>query len=174
MNREVEVSSKINLKVVDQLPAAAGSYALHLRLARPAALDVGRLGRFGFPAGDYFYLGSARGPGGLRARLRHHLSVSARPHWHIDALTRRAEITGIWYSEGPAALECLWSQALYSLPLAVCAAPGFGAADCPSGCPAHLAAFPRDGSLKAVEWALRAVLPVGQSLQSIRGSAHQI
>lgn len=156
-----------SLDFIERLPVSAGSYALHLRLDRPAAVEVGRLGRFDFPSGDYLYLGSARGPGGLRARLRHHLRVPARLHWHIDALTPLARITGIWYSQGPVDLECLWSQAVYSLPLAVCASPGFGAADCRRGCTAHLAAFPHDGSMNAVEWALRAVLPVGQSLQYI-------
>lgn len=167
MNREEDAFARATLDVLDRLPVSPGSYALRLHIAQPETLEVGKLGRFDFPAGDCIYLGSARGPGGLRARISHHLRGSTRPHWHIDALTRITTITGIWYSEGPAHLECLWSQALYALPLSVCIAPHFGAADCTHNCPAHLAAFPRTGSVSAVEWALRAVLPVGQNLHFI-------
>lgn len=120
------------------LPSDPGSYALRLRLPAAASCVVGRLGLVIFPAGEYIYLGSARGPGGIRARLQHHFREVGKPHWHLDALRPFAEITGGWYAIDPGPLECEWSQALGVLPGVTVPVPGFGASDCKRGCPAHL------------------------------------
>lgn len=133
-------------------PAAPGSYALHLRLAQPlTGLAVGRLGIFDFLPGDYIYLGSARGPGGLRARLAHHARSANRPHWHVDTLRRHAQLVGAWTAQGEQPLECAWSQALSSLPGATLPAPGFGAADCRRGCLAHLVCCSPDMAVPVLE-----------------------
>lgn len=126
------------------LPAQPGSYALRLRLPTPSHLAVGRLGLFDFSAGDYLYLGSAWGPGGIRARLLHHIRPVRRPHWHLDFLRMQSVLTGGWYSTSPGRLECAWSQAILLKQDTFVPAPGFGAADCRSGCPAHLLALPCD------------------------------
>ena len=76
------------------IPSIPGTYALFLTLSVPAELTIGKLGAFAFPAGWYVYTGSARGPGGLQARLRHHLRPASRPHWHIDHLRTQAVVTG--------------------------------------------------------------------------------
>lgn len=136
------------------LPAEPGSYALQLALPAGLCLRIGRLGAFDFPAGEYLYLGSARGPGGLRGRLGHHLRPIHRPRWHIDYLRLHAGVMGGWYSLDPGKLECAWSHALGSLPSARIPATGFGAADCASGCPAHLVLFPGG-------------LPVGQVVERL-------
>jgi Uri superfamily endonuclease len=123
-------------------PALPGSYALHLTLPeRLSALAVGRLGVFDFPAGEYIYLGSAHGPGGLHARLAHHARPAVNPHWHLDYLRQKACLAGAWFAPARLPLECAWSQALLDLPGAGLPAPGFGAADCRHGCPAHLVSF---------------------------------
>ncbi len=44
------------------------------------------LGRVHIEKGYYIYVGSARGPGGVRARLRRHFSRDKKPWWHIDYL----------------------------------------------------------------------------------------
>lgn len=129
------------------IPAQHGAYALHLRLCQPERLAVGRLGGFLFPAGEYAYLGSALGPGGLRARLGRHLAGDGRPHWHIDYLRRQAEVIAVGWalcgsSRQPPSLECDWSRALAALSVSTIPAPGFGASDCHLGCAAHLVAFP--------------------------------
>ncbi len=49
---------------------AKGTYVLVMRLGRLRRVRVGRLGVQEFPAGLYLYVGSAFGPGGLRARIR--------------------------------------------------------------------------------------------------------
>jgi len=120
------------------VPGEPGSYALYLRLPAATQLAVGCLGTFHFQAGDYLYLGSARGPGGLKARLLHHARLTARPHWHIDWLRPHVILLGGWYSNLPGPLECEWSCVVSHLPGAAVPAPGFGAADCRHGCPAHL------------------------------------
>ncbi len=131
-------------------PAGPGAYAVELWLEAPHTLSIGRLGPIAFPAGAYLYLGSACGPGGLGGRLARHVQGkgSARPHWHIDAL-RRAAVARAWLALSlPAGdpalegLECRLARLARSWPGAALVAPGFGASDCRSGCPAHLVAFP--------------------------------
>jgi Uri superfamily endonuclease len=100
------------------------------------------LGEFVFPAGDYVYLGSANGPGGLHARLGRHLHPLEKPHWHIDFLHCAAQVTAWLYVIRTATqLECSWSQLLSCLPEASLPAPGFGSRDCRNGCLAHLVHF---------------------------------
>ena len=133
-------------------PSLPGTYALILTLAAPAQLTIGKLGVFDLPAGEYVYMGSARGPGGLRARLRHHLRPAQRPHWHIDYLRTRAVVSGGVYvvqeevSAESMPLECAWSQALLALPGASVPVAGFGASDCRCGCEAHLVNFYEAGN----------------------------
>jgi len=117
------------------LPTLPGSYVLILHLPRDCSIRVGRLGKWNFRAGHYLYLGSARGPGGLKARLGRHLRAPVCLHWHIDYLRSRATPVGAWYVVDKRPLECAWraemTRAGLSMPV-----PGFGASDC--GCPAHL------------------------------------
>jgi Uri superfamily endonuclease len=138
------------MQSIETLPALPGSYALHIMLCAPLHLFIGRLGRFAFPAGDYIYLGSACGPGGLRARVRHHARDASRPRWHLDWLRPHGILAGGWYVTGRAALECTWSQSLAGMCGAVIPAPGFGASDCRCGCTAHLVAFPGGADLANV------------------------
>ncbi len=127
-----------------ELPASPGTYALILHLAQARAIQVGRLGMFRFPAGFYAYLGSAYGPGGLRARLGRHLADEKRLHWHIDYLRQAAPVTALWLVERQRQ-ECTWAQALATLPGARQPVPGFGASDC--ACPSHLIHFPEPPAL---------------------------
>lgn len=128
--------------MIDRFPVEKGSYALWLALSEAAQIAVGRLGLVDFPRGDYIYSGSARGSGGLRGRLRHHLQSSPRPHWHIDYLRSAAMIRGVFYRVTEEPLECHWSQMLAKAPGAEIPRAGFGASDCRSGCAAHLVLFP--------------------------------
>ena len=61
-----------------------GTYALIIALDRARTLQVGRRGKFHFPAGFYFYAGSALGPGGLAGRLERHVRAAKRLDWHVD------------------------------------------------------------------------------------------
>lgn len=119
---------------------APGTYALLLRLDSPQRIQVGRLGEFPFPAGWYLYLGSARGPGGLAARLARHRRVSdKRFHWHIDYLRAVATPIEAWTVASDVRLECHWARAAATLPGATIVAPRFGASDC--RCASHLYYF---------------------------------
>jgi Uri superfamily endonuclease len=120
-------------------PERAGTYVLILQLPRRATIAVGRLGRFRFPAGWYAYAGSARGPGGLVARISRHRRSSKPRHWHVDYLRAYARPVAVWYAIGDQKRECAWAEALSRLPGASVPAPRFGASDC--RCPTHLLYF---------------------------------
>jgi Uri superfamily endonuclease len=121
------------------LPSDPGTYALILELLQEATIQVGALGRFNFQAGCFGYVGSAHGPGGLRARIRRHLrpAEQKRSHWHVDYLVRASRPREAWWTTGRERWECRWAKALSNsgdrFP------EGFGASDC--GCMGHLVFF---------------------------------
>ena len=139
-------------EIVQTIPAQPGSYALWLHLPQTRNLTIGKLGRFTFRAGDYFYLGSAFGPGGLRARLGRHLCGDGKSHWHVDYLRQVTEVIGFGYmincrgevgfAPTSIPIECAWSQKLAALPGSRTPIPGFGSSDCTLGCAAHLVYLP--------------------------------
>lgn len=128
------------------LPVESGTYALVLRLAAPTTLRV--MGRpFDLLPGRYVYVGSARGPGGVRARLGRHVSGGSSPHWHVDVLRAVSDVESWAYSLDAAVTECRLAQALAALPCASIPIPRFGARDCRAHCPAHLVVIPTDVDL---------------------------
>ena len=52
--------------------AQPGSYALLLQADQQQTVHIGRLGQFAVQPGCYIYVGSALGPGGVRAQGGHH------------------------------------------------------------------------------------------------------
>lgn len=108
-------------------------------MATPARLKIGRLGEFDFPAGWYAYVGSAFGSGGLRGRLKHHLSQVKKPHWHIDYLRMAANVHEVWWITSDTVYEHIWSDALRFSPGALTLMSRFGASDCK--CLSHLVYF---------------------------------
>jgi Uri superfamily endonuclease len=127
--------------MLPSIPSETGSYALHLTLAAPQSLQVGRLGEFEFPSGEYIYLGSALGSGGLQARLGRHIRGDGSSHWHIDWLRANSLVAGYYFLVTNQRLECLWSEALMNSPQATVPVPRFGASDCrdpENPCLAHL------------------------------------
>ncbi len=79
-----------------------GTYILLLKNHEDKEVMVGSLGKIRFQKGIYAYIGSARGPGGVRARLCRHVKGSGRIRWHIDYLRRITVVVGYVYScEGP-------------------------------------------------------------------------
>jgi len=118
---------------------AGGTYALICRLSHQADIVVGRLGRVQFAPGWYVYVGSARGPGGLAARVARHLREEKRTHWHIDYLLPQATVIEVWARRGTERLECPWARALAQADGASIVPRGFGSTDC--RCPGHLIHF---------------------------------
>ena len=144
----------------EALPDAPGTYVLILRNPRRAGLRVGGLGRIAPPAGYYLYVGSARGPGGLRARVARHLRVSAQPHWHIDYLRQRAAPLKVWLLAGPSSQEHHWAGVMDGGCGIEIAVPGFGASDC--RCASHLFFSGRSPRLAAfTDRLVAAGLPAG-------------
>jgi Uri superfamily endonuclease len=118
---------------VSSLPVAPGTYLLVLLAAATARLRVGALGEMALSPGFYLYVGSAFGPGGLRARVRRHFDGQGALRWHVDYLRRTTQPVEAWCAPG-VRCEHAWAQSLAvaaGLPLA-----RFGASDC--RCPAHL------------------------------------
>lgn len=114
------------------IPVERGVYIAVFHLPRARRIAVGRLGRFHFPAGLYFYVGSAQR--GLHSRLARHARRDKPLRWHIDYLSTRSRMLGAILIAGPRRLECELAARLargLSRPVA-----GFGASDCP--CRAHL------------------------------------
>ncbi|MFQ5557790.1 MAG: DUF123 domain-containing protein [Acidimicrobiales bacterium] len=120
--------------MLDPVPTRGGTYVLCLRVDRAGRRQVGRLGDLAFEAGSYLYVGSAFGPGGLRARLGHHLGAVDRPRWHLDHLREIAVPVEIWWAE--VAVEHDWARALAAVRGARPPHRGFGSSDC--ACPSHL------------------------------------
>lgn len=132
---------------VRDLLALPGTYVLLMHAGGRRSLTVGRLGRLDLRPGWYAYVGSALGPGGVRARVRRHLRASRRPHWHLDAVLPHVRVVGLWVGYGSERRECAWAAALAALPGVEVPLPGFGASDC--RCRAHLfrlAAAPLPGT----------------------------
>lgn len=128
-------------------PKIAGTYALLLRVDAPVVLQIGKLGEWVCDVGDYAYIGSAHGPGGLHARLSRHLRPDKKLHWHIDYLTAVAPITAIWWRAVPERLECIWVRKLAALSAAHVPMPGFGSSDCE--CESHLFRLAAEGIKRA-------------------------
>ncbi len=106
-----------------------GTYTLLLHLNTIEDITVGKLGTFRFLPGWYTYIGSAMGPGGLTARLKHHLQPTDNPHWHIDYLRQVATLKEIWLSPDTERREEDWVDLMLDIPGATILVEGFGASD---------------------------------------------
>ena len=113
------------------MPCVAGAYVLVIELAEPLVVCIG--GKAApLPAGRYLYCGSAKGPGGIRARVARHMRTGKSMRWHVDQLTRAGCVLGAWAF--PGGHECDLVDALSHLPTAL---DGFGSSDC-RRCRSHL------------------------------------
>ena len=121
-----------------KLPGAKGTYVLIVSVPRLQRVAIGRLGEHDIIPGFYAYVGSAFGPGGLRARLQHHLAATARPHWHIDYLLAIAEPVEVWCAVAGWKLEqelaeMMAGSSSWRMPI-----PRFGASDSHRSRASHL------------------------------------
>jgi sugar fermentation stimulation protein A len=106
-----------------------GVYVAVYLLREPLEISVGRLGRFQFAPGIYFYVGSAQK--NLDARLERHARKEKPLRWHIDYLSTKADMIGAITVAGTRERECEFAEDLrgtYEMPV-----PGFGASDCRCG-----------------------------------------
>ena len=124
------------VRAAAEAPAVPGAYLLLVALPVPLSVTLPHRPETTLSPGRYLYAGSARGPGGLRARLARHLRADKKPHWHIDRLTEAGMVEGAWVVQGGD--ECALVAALVHLPVPL---PGFGSTDCRT-CASHLLRWP--------------------------------
>lgn len=108
-----------------------GSYALLIHLKDEEDIRVGALGRIHFPKGHYLYLGSAMN--GIKGRVKRHLRVEKKLHWHIDYFLKKAEVSAIYCLETSKRLECTLAKRFTDSFEVI---PKFGSSDC--SCKGHL------------------------------------
>lgn len=123
-----------------ELPDSPGTYLLGLEVIRPVSRTVGALGVVEVPPGVLIYVGSALGPGGLRARLGRHLFGGGKLRWHIDYLREICPPVAAWWQTGRTRREHAWARALLRLDGARVLRARFGASDC--ACESHLVWLP--------------------------------
>jgi len=116
----------------DAAPSAPGAYILQIDIAESVSVTIAGQSATELTAGRYLYCGSAKGAGGLRARLARHMRRGKSVHWHIDQLTERGRVIGSWIV--PNGRECELVAMLGSLPMPIL---GFGSSDC-RRCRSHL------------------------------------
>lgn len=138
--KKIKDLSRLNIaELTRQLPKGKGTYVLFFEMKQRQTLRVGKLTEATFAPGYYAYVGSAFGPGGLHARLRHHLSVSERCHWHLDYIRPAMHFVSTWLTEDTVAREHDWAEGLQALPGSQFPVKGLGATDCQ--CHSHLLRF---------------------------------
>lgn len=136
------------------LPSESGTYVLILQLSRKSLIAVGKLGIFDFAPGTYGYVGSAMGPGGVAARVRRHLKMEKKAHWHVDHLRPAARIKAVVTATGTRILEHIWAGRLGRSPFRGKPVQGFGCTDCK--CRSHLFLFEKPPNPSLYEQRLKA------------------
>lgn len=124
----------VNAQTGEGLMGAPGAYVLVIEPAVPVLFA-----RKGIAAtllsGWFVYAGSARGSGGMGARLRRHFRKDKKVHWHVDELTNGAGPMAALAI--PGGCECDVVDRLLASGLFETALTGFGSSDC-RHCQAHL------------------------------------
>jgi Uri superfamily endonuclease len=139
-----------------ELPKDEGTYVLIVSVPQMKPLKIGRLGTFEIMPGFYGYVGSACGPGGIRARVEHHLESAAAPHWHIDYLLGIATPVEVWFAVSDRRLEQDWAELLAEASFLRSPIPRFGSSDYRRSRTSHLFYAKRRPSFRWFEQQIRA------------------
>ncbi len=118
------------------MQSLTGTYTLILSSSIDKPINIGKLGTLFLKPGFYVYIGSAFGPGGLKARIKHHFNHSDRPHWHLDYLSPNLSACEIWYTYDQIRREHQWAKIHSQSRGVILPLPGFGSSDC--RCRSHL------------------------------------
>lgn len=94
-----------------------GCYILVLKLSEGKNIQIGKLGKFYFEQGIYFYVGSAKG--GFSKRVARYFGRRKKRRWHIDYLLDKSEIIGIFLFDEYVDEEALAEKMslLYKMPI---------------------------------------------------------
>ena len=133
-----------------EIPNLPGSYVIVGNLASEVDFAIKSLANLHFVPGIYCYCGSAYGPGGLRARIKRHLTKNTKKFWHFDYFKGYLDIIEIWWQAGGENDECKAARLLADEAQADVPVKGFGASDCHNACQAHLVYFPNGTYLDTV------------------------
>jgi Uri superfamily endonuclease len=117
----------------------SGLYQLVIKLREGRVIEVGRHGRFQFPAGYYVYTGSA--VKGLESRIARHLRKNKRTRWHVDYLLRYGQVVAVKRYRSNLS-ECGLNERVGRLAGSRVVVRGFGSSDC--RCLTHLFYFRRN------------------------------
>lgn len=132
-----------------EIPDGRGTYALAFECDFPFRARIGALGEFDFSTGIYIYIGSALGPGGLRARIGRHLRKNKKLKWHLDYLSNKIDPVGLHCEVTSERLECAWAAILAEVG-GVAPVAGFGSSDC--SCLSHLLYFKKSAVYSINDW----------------------
>ena len=122
-----------------QLKSDTGTYALSYACKENRSIRIGKLGMLKLRLGYYLYVGSAFGPGGIKARICHHLGESPSPHWHVDYLKPYCDPLELWVTYSNSKREQAWVRTVSKSKDAFIPLTGFGASD--TSAVAHLFFF---------------------------------
>ena len=117
----------IHLHAADQVRRIPGAYVLLIELAGPLRVERPALG-CAVLDGPLVYVGSARGGGGIGARLARHFRGGKPVRWHVDELTNRDDALAALAVPGGS--ECSLAARLLESGRFVPAMRGFGSSDC--------------------------------------------
>lgn len=120
--------------MVIDIPYDSGIYLLEIYLSSCKVIKIGKKGSFSFPAGYYYYAGSAQQS--LKARIKRHLSDEKKLHWHIDYLLQEAELNKYYTWPLAKEAECRLALIISKYFQGKITLEGFGASDC--NCNSHL------------------------------------
>ncbi len=74
-----------------------------IRVNEPIKIEIGKFGEIEFKNGCYVYVGSALG--GLKQRLKRHLSNNKKKRWHIDYLLEHTTVEGVFVWQSRKSVE---------------------------------------------------------------------
>ena len=100
----------------EDAPTLPGAYVLIIELAEPIEVTLRGKPKTILQGGRYLYCGSAKGSGGIRARLSRHMRPDKMIHWHVDLLTDAGRVTGAWTFPGRDECELVWRACRTYLP----------------------------------------------------------
>jgi len=117
--------------LLECIPSSPGLYIAILAVEGRICKRVGGLGHRCVDPGLYGYVGSARGPGGLRSRIARHAAKEKRVRWHIDYITSdpNTALKIVVYVETRSSLEGELARAFESLECWEPYIEGFGSSD---------------------------------------------
>ncbi len=78
-----------------RIPKCPGYYALLIKIQKKTIIDHPKFNKKTLDPGYYIYVGSARGPGGIAARIKRHVKKNKKKKWHIDYLTSKQDVKTI-------------------------------------------------------------------------------